>query len=65
MRVVVDTSRCVGHGMCEAAAPDAFEVNDDGYVTVDHAAVTNLDDAVARAAVAACPSAALSLDPES
>src|SRR4030088_2666238 len=30
MRIVVDRDRCTGLGMCEAEAPDLFEVQDDG-----------------------------------
>jgi len=30
VRIVVDRDRCTGLGMCEAEAPDLFEVQDDG-----------------------------------
>ena len=30
MKIVVDYVKCTGLGICEAAAPDFFEVNDDG-----------------------------------
>ncbi|MFF3224029.1 ferredoxin [Nocardia suismassiliense] len=33
MRVVADRTRCEGHGMCEALAPNLFRVGDDGIVT--------------------------------
>ncbi|MCV7230004.1 ferredoxin [Mycolicibacterium komossense] len=29
-RVTIDRSRCTGIGLCEAAAPDLFEIDDDG-----------------------------------
>ncbi|WP_206055193.1 ferredoxin [Nocardia sp. CS682] len=33
MRVDADRTRCEGHGMCEALAPNLFRVGDDGIVT--------------------------------
>jgi ferredoxin len=35
-RVIVDASRCEGHGLCQATAPDVFEVDDDGVARVRH-----------------------------
>lgn len=32
MKITADTHTCDGLGMCEAAAPDIFEVGDDGVV---------------------------------
>ncbi|GAA1382203.1 ferredoxin [Pseudonocardia kongjuensis] len=34
MKVSVDEWLCAGHGLCEAAAPDVFEVNDEGIADV-------------------------------
>src|SRR5258708_415346 len=34
MRIVVDRDKCTGLGMCEAEAPDLFEVQDDGSLLV-------------------------------
>ena len=34
MKVGVDRDRCVGSGTCEALAPDVFEVDDDGVLTL-------------------------------
>ncbi len=34
MRIVVDRSRCSSIGMCEAVAPDIFEVGADGALTI-------------------------------
>lgn len=38
MRVVVDMSMCVGNALCMVAAPEVFEVDDDGTLTLlqDH-----------------------------
>lgn len=61
MKVTVDRSRCTGLGICEAMAPDVFEVDENGDLvlltdTVDPA---GLDDA--KAAVEGCPTEALRL----
>lgn len=34
MRVVVNLGLCLGHAQCEDAAPEVFEVRDDGYAHV-------------------------------
>jgi ferredoxin len=34
MKIVVDYVKCTGLGMCEAEAPDLFEVQDDGSLLV-------------------------------
>lgn len=61
MRIVVDRDRCTGLGMCEAEAPEVFEVRDDGsLVVLDEAPGAQLR-AVLCAAVDACPTGALSV----
>jgi ferredoxin len=61
MKIVADYDKCEGLGMCEAMAPEFFEVQDEGQVGV-------LDDdpdeehrVDLTAAVDACPVLALSL----
>jgi ferredoxin len=34
MKVIVDLDRCQSNGLCMDAAPDIFEVRDDGYLYV-------------------------------
>ena len=61
MRVAVNFDRCEGHGMCEAMAPDVFELDEDGNL-INHYEGRDLDAEVAAAAeraVGACPVAAL------
>ena len=61
LRIVVDYDRCTGLGMCEAEAPDLFEVQDDGSLTVlnDHPSDEQREEA--EAACESCPTEALSL----
>lgn len=30
MRIIVDRDRCEGHGVCESAAPQLFQIDDEG-----------------------------------
>ncbi len=61
MRITVDTDRCEGHGQCVAAAPDVYDLDEEGTVMV---LVTDGFDAQAAAAGArACPVSALTVAP--
>lgn len=60
MRIDVDAQRCVGHGICEATAPELFELGADAVARV---LVNDVGDShgSAVAAVAGCPAHALSI----
>lgn len=61
MHLEVDRDVCIGSGNCVLTAPDIFDQDDDGVVTL---LVTDPDadgDARIRDAVERCPSGALSL----
>ncbi len=62
MRVTADNSQCAGHTLCNAAAPQVFGLDDEGYVVVlvDGDVPAEVEGA-AREAVAACPERALSI----
>jgi ferredoxin len=60
IRVTVNIARCEGHGMCQAAAPDVFALDDDGVATVLLDPVPKDLTRQAEAGVRACPVAALS-----
>lgn len=62
MRVVVDLSKCTGHGICESIADDVFEVQDDGTVTILDAELPESDRRRMEQAVTECPASALRLD---
>ena len=61
MRIVVDYDKCTGLGLCEAAAPEVFEIADDGGLVVLRENISpDLADET-RAAVQGCPTDALRL----
>jgi ferredoxin len=35
VKVIVDRSRCTGHGRCYVLSPEVFEPDDDGYCTTN------------------------------
>lgn len=56
MRVGVDLGLCQGHAQCEDAAPDVFEVRDDGLAHVLRESVGDVDSiARVRDASRRCP----------
>lgn len=61
MRIVVDFVKCTGLGMCEAEAPELFEVQEDGSLEVLTDQPTAEQLAAVRAAVNSCPTEALTL----
>ena len=60
-RIEVDRDLCASTGGCEALAPDVFEIGDDGELVVRRPEPDERDLPDVRAAVAACPTRALSL----
>jgi ferredoxin len=60
-RVEVDRELCAGTGGCEALAPEVFEIGDDGALVVHRTEPDERELPAVRAAVAACPTRALSL----
>ncbi|WP_405729067.1 ferredoxin [Streptomyces sp. NBC_00028] len=61
MKISVDYARCEGHGMCADQAPLLFSLDEDAELTYhfDGADVPDEHQPAARAAVNACPVAAL------
>lgn len=31
MKILIDTSRCTGHGRCYSLTPEVFDADDEGY----------------------------------
>lgn len=61
LRIELDESKCSGLGLCEAEAPDLFEVRDDGSLAVLDAHPDDSHRVECEAAVASCPTEALRL----
>ncbi|WP_409184854.1 ferredoxin [Amycolatopsis sp. VS8301801F10] len=61
MRIEADLHKCDGLGMCEAMAPDFFEVGDEGTVVVLDESPGEEHRTDLAAAVDACPVLALKL----
>ena len=59
MALIIDTTRCQGHGRCALINPDLFEVNDDGYAVVLDPAPTGDAKADADRAIGNCPEQAI------
>ncbi len=59
VRLVVDSSRCVGIGQCEVLQPEVFEIDDDGISQVQSPGLLDLADA--QLVIDACPSGAISV----
>ena len=61
MKIHVDTDLCSGHARCEAAAPQVFTLDDEGYnATEDHVLAPDELRGASRGALA-CPEQAISL----
>ena len=62
MKVIVDNSKCQGHGRCYDLSPEVFAADDDGYVllNIDGEIPADLEQK-ARTAVLNCPENALSI----
>jgi ferredoxin len=65
MRILVDKARCAGHARCNAAAPDIFRLDDNGYIQVESFDVRPEDEELARRGARACPERALQVEGKS
>ena len=61
MKVVVDRDLCQGHGVCESEAPAVFAVNKKGILEVLVPSPPEAERTRVEAAVAFCPTHALSI----
>ncbi len=62
MKIKVDYDLCEANAMCEALAPEVFEVDDDDNLQVHEDEFTDENLEQVKQAVAACPKAALKLE---
>lgn len=61
MKVLVDREKCMNAGMCTQAAPEVFEMDDDGVLVVLREAVPEDQMLEVQDAVSCCPMDALRL----
>lgn len=61
MRVVVDRTRCQGHGLCALFGPELFSLDDAGYSVVNESVVPAGSEDLARRLAANCPERAILL----
>jgi ferredoxin len=61
MKVKVDFDLCESNALCEALAPEVFELDDDDFLVIKEEEVAEGHLASVRRAVTACPRAAISL----
>lgn len=60
-RVVADWDLCEANGICEAMAPENFEVDDNDELQILDDVVTDENEERMKRAVAGCPKSALSI----
>jgi ferredoxin len=64
VKIVLDSSKCQGHGRCYALSPDVFESDDEGYAVLllkDGEVPPELEGA-ARLAADNCPEYAITIE---
>jgi ferredoxin len=59
VRVIADKERCQGHARCNAAFPDLFPQDDQGFIAIDAVDIPPGREADGEWAVASCPEEAL------
>ena len=62
MKVVVDFDLCQSHGLCTQAAPEVFELRDDGFLYVVNEAPGEELRKKLETAVRECPTGAIKLE---
>jgi ferredoxin len=61
MKIKVDFDLCESNAMCEALAPDNFQLDDDDFLEILDDQVTDANRDNVQRAVASCPRAAISI----
>lgn len=61
MHVTVNLAACEGHGLCQQAAPEVYELDEEGIVRLRHSEIEESLQAKAEAGARVCPVAALSV----
>ncbi|GAB3615933.1 hypothetical protein GCM10027416_04900 [Okibacterium endophyticum] len=61
IRILSDTQICQGYANCLVTAPDHFDLDNDGKVSILNGQPTDADASLVREAVESCPVRALRL----
>lgn len=61
MKIKVDFDLCESNALCEALAPQNFQIDDDDFLQILDENVTDENRDAVQQAVAACPKSAISL----
>ncbi|MFJ3231024.1 ferredoxin [Streptomyces sp. NPDC086787] len=61
MKLLLDSTRCQGYGLCCDPAPEQIDLDEWGYAQLRETSVPADGEDAAAAAVAACPNSALRL----
>ncbi|HEX7480085.1 MAG TPA: ferredoxin [Polyangiales bacterium] len=64
MKIVVDFDLCQSHGLCVEAAPELFEIRDDGFLYVREENPGKEFAARAQKAESECPTGAITIQGE-
>lgn len=62
MKIVVDFDLCQSHALCTQAAPEVFEVRDDGFLYILQENPPESLRAKVKKAVSECPTGAISIE---
>jgi ferredoxin len=62
MKIVVDFESCQSHGLCTQAAPEVFELRDDGFLYILDEAPAEALRAKVEKAVRECPTGAITVE---
>lgn len=62
MKIVVDYDLCQSHGLCTQAAPELFEIRDDGFLYLLNETPGEELRAKLEKAVRECPTGAISIE---
>lgn len=61
IRLRVDRNRCTGLGVCQAIAPDVFDIDDDGLMRIIESCPSESLRSALDEAVSSCPTEAISI----
>jgi ferredoxin len=64
IKIAADVRKCEGYANCVIAAPDVYDIDDDGNVVILRSTVDDSEREQVAEAVRSCPAAAIWLEDE-